>query len=47
MTQRLYIMAAPGSVPATSDRTEMRVWISDTATTDRVSTDTVFNGKAK
>ncbi|MEX1660843.1 cytochrome c oxidase accessory protein CcoG [Thioclava sp. 15-R06ZXC-3] len=47
MTQRLYIMAAPGSVPATSDRTEMRVWISDAATTDRVSTDTVFNGKAK
>ncbi|MBN2740199.1 MAG: cytochrome c oxidase accessory protein CcoG [Rhodobacteraceae bacterium] len=47
MTQRLYIMAKPGSVPATSDRTEMRIWISDTATTDRVSTDTVFNGRAQ
>ena len=47
MTQRLYIMAAPGSVPARSDRTELRIWIADTVTNDRVSTETVFNGKAK
>ncbi|TMV90468.1 cytochrome c oxidase accessory protein CcoG [Thioclava sp. BHET1] len=47
MTQRLYIMAAPGSKLATSDRTEVQVWVEDTANTDRASTETVFNGKAK
>ncbi|MBC7144326.1 MAG: cytochrome c oxidase accessory protein CcoG [Thioclava marina] len=46
-TQRLYIMAAPGSSLATSDRTELTVWVEDTHNTDRVSTETVFNGKAK
>ena len=47
MTQRLYIMAAPGSKLATSDRTEVQVWVEDTANSDRASTETVFNGKAK
>ena len=50
--QRLYVTAPTGSVAATSDRTEFRLWIedlgSDTAEgTDRVHHDTVFNGKVQ
>ena len=45
-TQRVYVTAAPGSKPATTGRTEMRIWVVDlTEATDRVHTDTVFNGK--
>ncbi len=45
-TQRVYVTAAPGSKPAISGRTGMRIWVVDlTAATDRVHTDTVFNGK--
>ncbi len=45
LEQRVYVVAAPGSVAATSDRTELRLWIADLAGTDRVYKQTVFNGK--
>ncbi|MGD9919295.1 MAG: cytochrome c oxidase accessory protein CcoG [Paenirhodobacter sp.] len=44
-TQRIYIDAAPGSRFATHDRSEIRIWVEDTAATDRASAGTVFNGK--
>ncbi len=45
-TQRVYVTAAAGSVPATERRTALRMWVVDmTEVTDRVHTDTVFNGK--
>ena len=51
-TQKLYLVAAAGSVAATTARTDLRIWIEDEGTeltpgTDRVHHDTVFNGKAK
>lgn len=51
-TQKLYLVAAAGSVAATTTRTDLRIWIEDEGTeltpgTDRVHHDTVFNGKAK
>ena len=45
--QRVYVVAPKGSEPATSDRTEFRIWVEDTSNGDRVYKDTVFNGKAK
>lgn len=45
MTQRLYIVAPADSAMALDTRTDIRVWIEDRNTTDRVSVDTVFNGK--
>ena len=48
VTQRVYITAAPGSKPATQNRTEARLWVLDlTQATDRVYADTVFNGKGQ
>ena len=44
LTQRLYIEAAPNTPLAKADRTSLRLWIEDTGSTDRVSTETVFNG---
>jgi cytochrome c oxidase accessory protein FixG len=44
-TQRVYVTAAPGSVPAASDRTDLRFWIEDLGSTDRVYHDTIFNGR--
>ena len=46
LTQRLYIEAPAGTKMATDDRTEVRLWVEDMNSTDRVSEDTVFNGKA-
>jgi cytochrome c oxidase accessory protein FixG len=51
-TQRIYVTAPAGTPAATSDRTEIRIWIQDLGTeakpgTDRVSKDTVFNGKVQ
>ena len=43
--QRIFLEAAPGSEAATEDRTDVRLWIADTEGKDRVSHDTVFNGK--
>ncbi|MEZ5912672.1 MAG: cytochrome c oxidase accessory protein CcoG [Paracoccaceae bacterium] len=44
-TQRVYVTAPAGSVAATSDRTELRFWVEDQESNDRVSHDSVFNGK--
>ncbi|MEZ5883343.1 MAG: cytochrome c oxidase accessory protein CcoG [Paracoccaceae bacterium] len=46
LTQRLYIEAPAGTKMATEDRTALRLWVEDMNSTDRVSEDTVFNGKA-
>ncbi|MFC6686558.1 cytochrome c oxidase accessory protein CcoG [Jhaorihella thermophila] len=43
--QRVYITAPKGSAPATSDRTEIRLWVEDLTGGDRAYVDTVFNGK--
>ncbi len=43
--QRLYLIAPPGSPEATSDRTELRIWVTDGETGERSFKDTVFNGK--
>jgi cytochrome c oxidase accessory protein FixG len=45
--QRVYVVAQKGSVPALSDRTEMRFWLEDLENGDRVFKDTVFNGKVE
>lgn len=45
MTQRVYLTAAAGSAAATEDRTEVRIWVEQQGTTNRVHHDTVFNGK--
>lgn len=45
LTQRIYIEAAPGSEPATEDRSNITIWVEDTGGTDRASAGTVFNGK--
>jgi cytochrome c oxidase accessory protein FixG len=45
MTQRIYITAPPGTGAAQAERTEVRLWILDTASNGRASRDTVFNGR--
>ena len=45
--QRIYVIAPPGSPAATSDRTDVVFWIEDLASSDRISADTIFNGKGK
>ncbi|MEM6303458.1 MAG: cytochrome c oxidase accessory protein CcoG [Pseudomonadota bacterium] len=44
--QRVYVMAPRGSVPATSDSTEIRFWIEDLVSGERVHADSNFNGRA-
>jgi cytochrome c oxidase accessory protein FixG len=51
-TQRLYVTAPAGTPAASEPRTEIRIWIQDLGSddkpgNDRVSKDTVFNGKAQ
>ncbi len=43
--QRVYVLAAPGSDAATSERTDIRFWIENMATTERASQDSSFVGK--
>ena len=43
--QRVYVEAPAGSEAATSDRTEIRLWIEDLINGDRAHKDTVFNGR--
>ena len=43
--QRVYVIAAARSAPATSDRSELRIWVEDTASGERAYKDTLFNGK--
>jgi cytochrome c oxidase accessory protein FixG len=47
MLQRVYVVAPPGSDPASSARTEIRFWIEDLVNGDRVNKDTVFNGRVQ
>ncbi len=47
---RIYITAAPDTVAAEQERTDVTIWVEDRGTetqpgTDRVHKDTVFNGK--
>lgn len=46
-TQRVYVTAAPGTPAATADRTDLRIWVEDASTSDRVAINTVFNGKVQ
>ena len=43
--QRVYLIAPPGSGPAQSSRSEVRLWIEDAGNGERAYKDTVFNGK--
>ncbi|MEO3413557.1 cytochrome c oxidase accessory protein CcoG [Roseovarius sp. CAU 1744] len=45
--QRVYIQAPAGSEPATSDRSDVRIWVEDITNGDRAYKDTIFNGKGK
>ncbi len=45
--QRVYVIAPAGSEAARTDRTELRLWIVDGVTGDRVHLDTVFNGRGR
>jgi polyferredoxin len=45
MSQRVYLTAAPGSPAAVEDRTDVRLWVEELGTTNRVHHDTLFNGK--
>ncbi len=45
--QRLYLVAARGSLEAQADRTTLRIWITDGTTGDRAFKDAVFNGKGQ
>jgi cytochrome c oxidase accessory protein FixG len=45
MSQRVYLTAAPDSHAAEEDRTEVRLWVEEQGTTNRVHHDTIFNGK--
>jgi hypothetical protein len=47
LLQRVYVIAEPGSQAAEANRTEFRLWIEDSETSDRASRDTVFNGKGE
>jgi hypothetical protein len=45
LLQRVYVTAAPGTDPAGSDRTELRFWVQDSVSGERVYQDSLFNGK--
>ena len=45
MSQRVYLTAAPDSRAATEDRTDVRLWVEELGTTNRVHHDTIFNGQ--
>ncbi|WP_108257685.1 cytochrome c oxidase accessory protein CcoG [Mangrovicoccus ximenensis] len=45
MLQRVYIMAAPGSEAAVSDRTDLWIHVEDTVSREATEKSTVFNGK--
>ncbi|MDK3073973.1 cytochrome c oxidase accessory protein CcoG [Sedimentitalea sp. JM2-8] len=42
--QRVYVVSPGGSVPSTSDRTDIRFWVEDLTNGDRAYRDTTFNG---
>lgn len=45
--QRVYVTAAAGSPAAVAERRDLRLWIEDLGSKDRVYADTIFNGKAQ
>ncbi|MDZ4134977.1 MAG: cytochrome c oxidase accessory protein CcoG, partial [Paracoccaceae bacterium] len=45
LQQRVYIEAAPDSEAAKDERSELRIWVADTAGGDRIHHDTIFNGE--
>ena len=45
MSQRIYLTAAPGTQAAGEDRTDVRIWVEELGTSNRVHHDTIFNGK--
>ncbi len=45
MEQRVYVTAAPDSEGAGAERSTLRFWVEDLAGAERVSKDTIFNGK--
>ncbi len=45
--QRLYLIAPPSSEPASSERTDVRLWVEDLSTGDRAHKDTFFNGRVE
>ncbi len=45
LTQRIYVTAPRGSDLADERRTDVRFWLRDVDGTDRISVDSVFNGK--
>jgi len=47
LTQRLYIVAPVDSPMALATRTDIRLWIEDTQSTDKVGADTIFNGRGR
>jgi len=44
-SKRVFVQAAPGTEAAEAERTDVRLWISDTRSTSRVHHDTLFFGK--
>lgn len=44
-SQRVYLTAPPGSRAAVDARTDVRLWVEEEGTTNRVHHDTIFNGK--
>ncbi len=47
LTQRVYLTAAPDSAAARASQSEVRLWASVDGETDRIHSDTVFNGRAQ
>ncbi len=45
LLQRVYVVAPPGSGPSGSERTEIRFWVEDLVSGERVHNDSVFNGR--
>ncbi len=45
--QRVYVIAPNGSEAAQSDRIEIRFWVEDLLSGDRVHKDSAFNGAAQ
>ncbi len=43
--QRIYLVAPAASAAATEDQTHVRLWVEDLGNTDRIHSDTVFNGQ--
>jgi polyferredoxin len=47
LTQRIYVTAPPGTDAALAARTDLRLWVVDTQSNDRIWHDTIFNGTGK